>query len=299
LLARSVVPLIAAPASANRRQDAMAWALRQIGCPDTYGGTGRCPGLLPGAHSHWVPPGPSWDRGGAWANVFQEGFSGHSLDSRWSDTWWAGRQYGQNPYYTACYEPGQVGESGGYLHMTLTHEPPDQRATCVLKGQRVSLPYAGAIADTYTGFHFGGTGIVAEEAKLRLPCTSRGEVIGWPAWWSHTNDWNGEIDVMEGGLIAAGRAGGTAANLHFPGEGPSGWDYPFPMCGWHDFGAQWDAGAQTVTFFSDGNQRGPPHYFPNGTPQYFMLDYQQFANGIAPPGGSATMLVAWVRAWQR
>jgi cell wall-associated NlpC family hydrolase len=51
LLARAVVPLlavfmviglVAAPASANRRQDAMAWALRRIGCWYNYGGTGPC-----------------------------------------------------------------------------------------------------------------------------------------------------------------------------------------------------------------------------------------------------------------
>jgi cell wall-associated NlpC family hydrolase len=51
LLARAAVPLvaaftvvgmIAAPASANRRQDAMSWALRQIGCPYVFGGTGPC-----------------------------------------------------------------------------------------------------------------------------------------------------------------------------------------------------------------------------------------------------------------
>jgi cell wall-associated NlpC family hydrolase len=34
--------MIAAPASANRRQDAMSWALRQIGCSYVYGGTGPC-----------------------------------------------------------------------------------------------------------------------------------------------------------------------------------------------------------------------------------------------------------------
>jgi cell wall-associated NlpC family hydrolase len=51
LLARFVVPLlsvfmviglVAAPASANRRQDAMAWALRRIGCWYNWGGTGPC-----------------------------------------------------------------------------------------------------------------------------------------------------------------------------------------------------------------------------------------------------------------
>jgi len=50
-LARAALPLVAvvtavgmlaAPASANRRQDAMSWALRRIGCPYTYGGTGPC-----------------------------------------------------------------------------------------------------------------------------------------------------------------------------------------------------------------------------------------------------------------
>jgi cell wall-associated NlpC family hydrolase len=51
LLARATLPLVAAftviglvvaPASANRRQDAMSWALRQTGCPYVFGGTGPC-----------------------------------------------------------------------------------------------------------------------------------------------------------------------------------------------------------------------------------------------------------------
>ena len=38
----TVIGLVAAPASANRRQDAMSWALRQTGCPYVFGGTGPC-----------------------------------------------------------------------------------------------------------------------------------------------------------------------------------------------------------------------------------------------------------------
>ena len=38
----TVIGLVAAPASANRRQDAMSWALRQVGCPYVTGGTGPC-----------------------------------------------------------------------------------------------------------------------------------------------------------------------------------------------------------------------------------------------------------------
>jgi len=67
LLARSAVlllavftatGLVAAPASANRRQDAMSWALRRIGCPYNYGGTGPCSrgfdcsGLVVAAYAH-------------------------------------------------------------------------------------------------------------------------------------------------------------------------------------------------------------------------------------------------------
>jgi cell wall-associated NlpC family hydrolase len=66
LLARSIVPLlavfvviglVAAPASANRRQDAMAWALRRIGCSYSFGGTSchpgfDCSGLVVAAYAH-------------------------------------------------------------------------------------------------------------------------------------------------------------------------------------------------------------------------------------------------------
>jgi hypothetical protein len=54
----TVIGLVAAPVSANRRQDAMPWASRQIGCPYTYGGTGPCrvgfdcSGLVVAAYAH-------------------------------------------------------------------------------------------------------------------------------------------------------------------------------------------------------------------------------------------------------
>jgi cell wall-associated NlpC family hydrolase len=54
----TVAGLIAAPASANRRQDAMSWALNQIGCPYEYGEKGPCSrgfdcsGLVVAAYAH-------------------------------------------------------------------------------------------------------------------------------------------------------------------------------------------------------------------------------------------------------
>jgi NlpC/P60 family len=38
----TAIGMLAAPASANRRQEAMAWAMRRIGCPYVYGATGPC-----------------------------------------------------------------------------------------------------------------------------------------------------------------------------------------------------------------------------------------------------------------
>ena len=55
----TVIGLIAGPASANRRQDAMSWALRRVGCPYVYGGAGPChsrgfdcSGLVVAAYAH-------------------------------------------------------------------------------------------------------------------------------------------------------------------------------------------------------------------------------------------------------
>ena len=38
----TVIGMVAAPASANRRQDAMSFAMKQVGCPYVWGGTGPC-----------------------------------------------------------------------------------------------------------------------------------------------------------------------------------------------------------------------------------------------------------------
>lgn len=42
LIAVLAVTLLATPAGANRRQDAMSWALRRIGCPYEWSGLGPC-----------------------------------------------------------------------------------------------------------------------------------------------------------------------------------------------------------------------------------------------------------------
>jgi beta-glucanase (GH16 family) len=227
-------------------------------------------------------------------HTFASGFNGTSVNTaRWAKTWWDnpgngnGISWSNNPYMTACYAASHDSESGGYLRMRLDRTP----NTC---GTRRS--YTGAVLDTHASFSQEGG---AFEARVFLPCNAQGQVYGWPAWWTVDNTWTGEIDNVEGGSIAAGRAGGTAANLHYASQPPTGWVSGSPLCRWHDFGTKWNAATRTVTFYWD-SRRVYSQPFPVGAghPEYLVFDYQMFANGIPPPSRGATMLVDWVRAWR-
>lgn len=243
-------------------------------------------------------PGPSWDATGAWTPTFSDGFSGTTLDSKWSGTWWnshggsGGMVQPGNPFMTACYDASQDTVSGGYLHLKLSHKT----VNC---GQ--TRAWDGAVADTFgtfqnRGFQQQGG---AFEARIYLPCVN-GQVIGWPSFWQNNFQFSGEIDTMEAGAIASGMTGGTAVNMHYTDPGGAHQDpghaSASPLCGWHRFGSQWDVANQTDTVYWDG-QQFYTHQFVGPLPTYLILDYQQFANGIAPPNGSATMRVDWVRAW--
>ena len=239
-------------------------------------------------------PGPSWNPAGRYVHTFASGFNGTSLNTaRWDKTWWDrpgngnGISWSRNPYMTACYAASHDSESGGYLRMRLDRTS----NTC---GTRRS--YTGAVLDTHASFSQEGG---AFEARVFLPCNAQGQVYGWPAWWTVDDTWTGEIDNVEGGSLAAGKAGGTAANLHYASQPPTGWASGSPLCRWHRFGTQWDAGTRTVTFYWDGRRvYSQPFPVGAGHPEYLVFDYQMFANGIPPPPRGATMLVNWVRVWR-
>jgi hypothetical protein len=247
-----------------------------------------------GGHRRPTVPGPSWDPGGRYVSTFHAGFNGTRVNpARWDKTWWVnpgngnGISWSSNPDMTACYAASHDGKSGGYLRMRLDRTP----NTC---GTRRS--YTGAVLDTHFSFSQEGG---AFEARVFLPCNARRQVYGWPAWWTLDGTWTGEIDDVEGGSLAAGRAGGTAANLHYASQPPTGWVSGSPLCGWHDFGTQWNATGRTVTFYWDGRRvYSQPFPVGAGHPEYLIFDYQMFANGIPPPPRGATMLVDWARAWR-
>jgi hypothetical protein len=238
-------------------------------------------------------PGPSWDSHGAWTISFDAGFNRSAIRKhRWNETWWVnpgsnGISWSANSYMTACYAASHDSEWGGNAHLLLSKTP----NYCGEKRD-----YTGAILDTYG--HFSQEAARnAFEARIYLPCNSRGEVYGWPAWWTLDSTWTGEIDDVEGGWPAAAD-GGTASHLEYGGANP-GWQSGSPQCGWHDFGSEWNEAARTVTFYWNGRPEFT-HSFPigEGHPEYLILDYQMAANAIPPPAGGATMLVDWVRAWR-
>lgn len=231
--------------------------------------------------------GPSWNPNGNYTQTFDDEFNGTAINtSNWNTTWWLNKQ---NPLYTACYKSSHDSESGGYAHLLLTKTP----STCFGKTE----PNTGAILTTYKKFSQEGG---AFEARVYLPCANK-QVYGFPAVWSNDPTFNAEMDWVEGGAIASGQIGGTAAHLHYAGGDP-GMTSPLPKCGWHRFGVQWDATAKTATFYWD-TVKFFSHSFPvSGFKDYLILDYQAGCGPntctIAPPFGGVTMLVDWIRVWK-
>ena len=252
--------------------------------------------LVPSATGHHMPTmlGPSWDRTGPYVNTLDAGFNRTYIRThRWHRTWWFnpgngnGISWSSNPDMIACYAASHDREYGGYLRMRLDNTPN-------LCGIRRS--YTGAVLDTHAWFSQQGG---AFEARIFLPCNAQRQVYGWPAFWTLDNTWTGEIDDVEGGSIAAGKAGGTAANLHYANQPQTGWASGQAYCGWHDFGTAWNAAGRTVRFYWDSRQvYSQPFPVGAGHPEYVIFDYQMFANGIPPPPQGATMLVDWARAWR-
>jgi hypothetical protein len=227
-------------------------------------------------------PGPSWDTTGPWTRTFSASFT-TGTGGVWQNTWWPG---GQNSAFTACYSPSHEQAPGdGFAYLTLTAAPSSCYGT--------TQPYTGAVLDTHAGFYQTGG---AFEARVSLPCNAAGQVYGWPAVWSDDDQFTTEMDWVEGGIIASGQDGGTAAHLVYNGGNP-GQASATPECGWHRFGVQWDAAGQTATFYWDSKRFFGPLPFPATGADYLILGYQMCSRCVAPPAGGATMKIYYDRVW--
>jgi Ca2+-binding RTX toxin-like protein len=218
--------------------------------------------------------------GGTWKQTFGDEFNGTSVNtSVWGTNWLGVPGTITKPVASSeigAYDPAQVSESGGVLHLKAIASP------VTVNG--VNYNYRSGLVNTYDTFRqtYGYF-----EARINLE-GSGGKISDWPAFWLAGNNWptDGELDVMEG-------LGGDAAyHFHSPAGGP-GKTVPGDYTGWHVFGALWEPGK--VSYYYDNVLVGTITSGITSAPQYLIMNL-----GVAQDAQlkvPAEMQVDWVHAY--
>jgi beta-glucanase (GH16 family) len=237
---------------------------------------------------------PSWDPGGSYTMVFDDEFTGSSLNATyWGKGWQAssGVSGPINALETAAYSSSNVSVSGGFLNLALTSGSPDGGAH----------PNTGACVTTNTNGTGGSSGfsftLGAAEARVYFPPPGSGSAIpNWPAWWLDGQNWptTGEIDIVEGLSGFNAYHNHTSANSSGVGSiAPTPYNQ---MTGFHTYGINWTL--NQVDFYYDGAFVGTITTGMTSSigPLYLIFDYTS-----GSPGGTTqtglTMQVDWVRVW--
>jgi beta-glucanase (GH16 family) len=228
---------------------------------------------------------------GTWNLIFDDEFSGTSLNAaNWSTGWFgAGITKSVTAGEPECYDPSHVVEANGELDLSLTQESESCGAT---------QPYTSGIVTTNGKFSFT-YGFV--EVRAWLPTLANGQAADWPAIWLDGQSWpnDGEIDLMEGlgGSVCAHWHGPTNGGAGYGAGGGTGCPAGTYTGGWHTFAADWEPGI--VTYYYDGKSIGSVSSSTStitGSPMYIIL------NLAGEPGGGttapATLRIKYVRVWQ-
>jgi beta-glucanase (GH16 family) len=198
--------------------------------------------------------------------VFQEDFSGTTLDSYWHNyiTSNAASGYpwnsnssggsGMGNQFNAEYDmPSQVTVSNGSLNLTAIKQP----VNGVAQGSPYTFPVTSGGASSYGNFEFNG-------GYLQISMKAPSGDGAWPALWlmpgkgaAGSGD-NFEIDMQEGGMYGPGPANQNFAfHLHtssgtFGGVVDTGVDL---TAGYHTYAIDWQPG-KSITWYLDGKQIG-------------------------------------------
>jgi beta-glucanase (GH16 family) len=234
----------------------------------------------------------------SWHLVFSDGFGTGSLNTyTWTPNW-AGTTLTEitkppNSYETAAFDPAQVTfDSYGHLVLTTISSPwttPDLTTT---------YPYrSGTITGYQKQAYAPDLKVVA---RLRLPCTSTGEIKNWPSFWlvGDPFQWpqTGEIDVVEGlDGVATWHAHYVEPDGSIRGVGAQ---VPGNWCGWHTFEVRWRG--TTVRWYYDSVKVAEITSFAATAPESPVIMYSMAPPGtlgVCPPNcGGPTVIGARVKA---
>jgi beta-glucanase (GH16 family) len=220
--------------------------------------------------------------GGSWTLRFDDEFNAGALDgSKWSTGWLAsGVTPPVNSYEQECYDPRQVSESGGALHLTVISSP------CTVGGR--TYPYRSGMinSDGKAEFTYGFF-----EARIYLPGAATG-IVNWPAWWTDGQNWpaDGEMDVMEG------LEGQACWHFHSNAGGPGSCSNS-NFSGWHTYGADWEPGS--VTYYYDGVEVGRITTGITSSPMFLILNDAVNVPGQGQAAAPSIMEVDYVRVWSK
>ncbi|OKO67955.1 hypothetical protein AC629_42420, partial [Bradyrhizobium sp. NAS80.1] len=198
--------------------------------------------------------------------VFQEDFSGTTLDSYWhtyltskAANGWAWNDNGSggsgmgNQYDAEYFMPSQVAVSNGLLNLTAIRQP----VNGVSGGAPYTFPVTSGVVSSYGNFEFNG-------GYLQISMKAPGGDGAWPGLWllpgkgASTSTDNFEIDIQEGGMTGSGPANQNFSwHLHtasgtFGGVVDTGIDL---TAAFHTYAIDWQPG-KSITWYLDGKQIG-------------------------------------------
>lgn len=225
-----------------------------------------------------------------WRLSFRDDFTTAGLDlTKWQPNWLGTDPTvvtpSDNRHDLNCAAPAQVRVVHGSLALAASAR------RCPTAGH--VYRFASGLVNTRNSFQFT-FGFV--EARVYIPAGHGRNPANFPAFWalgSGVGAHRGELDVMEGLRGCPGLA------WHFHGrDGAPGECVPLDHpSGWHVFGADWEP--RHVIFYYDGQAVGQIDHGITAKPMYLVLNNSIDPTYGEPSRAPATMLVDWVRVYQR
>ena len=232
-------------------------------------------------------PNPSWDPTGSWTSIFDDEFTGSSINTTYWGLGWQAKTGISGPINSGeavSYTSANVSVSGGFLNLALT-------GTSGANGACVTTNTNGTGGSA--GFATGPP--AAFEASMIIPGATSGGDVGiynWPAFWNDGQSWpaDGEIDVMEGlnGFAAYHIHDNTNPNGIGANAGSLG-----NYVGTHTFGCYWQSSG-VVDFYYDGVLVGSETTDGFTEPHYIIFDHTTTPGAGDPTG---VLQIDWVRVW--